>query len=103
MFFDGVWLQNPDDIELMIKFKIIPKKKLYLDMDQVFLKEEKIKDKDLLFSFIQKYPNIKKFIDTRYILLLCSQSNRRKGILDFINAINLKDNWDGKFILIRTP
>ena len=30
MFFDGVWLQNPDDIALMIKFKIIPKKKIVL-------------------------------------------------------------------------
>ena len=40
MFFDGVWLQNPDDVELMIKFKIIPKEKLFLDMDRISLKKK---------------------------------------------------------------
>ena len=103
-FFDGVWLQNPDDIELMIKFKIIPKKKIVLGYGSgISLKEKKIRDKDLLFSSIQKYPNSKKFIDTRYILLCAARAIEEKGILDFINAINLKDNWDGKFILIAPP
>ena len=56
MFFDGVWLQNPDDIELMIKFKIIPKRKIVLGYGSgISLKEKKIKDKDLLFSSIQEY------------------------------------------------
>ena len=104
MFFDGVWLQNPDDVELMIKFKIIPKRKIVLAYGSgISLKENKIKDKNLLFSSIQKYPNSKKFIDTRYILLCAARAIEEKGILDFINAINLKDNWDGKFILIAPP
>ena len=104
MFFDGVWLQNPDDIELMIKFKIIPKRKIVLGYGSgISLKEEKIKNKKILSSFIQKYPKSKKYIDTRFIILCAARAIEEKGILDFIKAINLKDNWDGKFILIAPP
>ena len=104
IFFDGVWLQNPDDIDLMIKFNIIPKKKIVLGYGSgILLKEKNIKDKKLLFSYIHKYPHSKKYIDNRYIILCAARAIEEKGILDFINAINLKDNWDGKFILIAPP
>ena len=104
MFFDGVWLQNPDDVELMKKFKIIPNRKIILAYGSgISLKEKKIKDKKALFSYMQEYPNSKLYIDTRYILLCAARAIEEKGILDFVNAINLKENWDGKFILIAPP
>jgi glycosyltransferase involved in cell wall biosynthesis len=101
LFFDGVWLQNPDDIDLMVKFKIIPKRKIVLAYGSgISLKEKKHQDKALLNSYIQKYSKNKQYIDDRYILLCAARAIEEKGILDFINAINLKDNWDGKFILV---
>ncbi len=104
MFFDGVWLQNPDDVELMKKFKIIPKRKIVLAYGSgISLKEKKLNDKELLLSYMQEYQNIKYYLDKRYILLCAARAIEEKGILDFINAINKKDNWDGKFILIAPP
>ena len=104
MFFDGVWLQNPDDVELMKKFKIIPKRKIVLAYGSgISLKEKKLNDKELIFSYMQEYQNIKHYIDKRYILLCAARAIEEKGILDFINAINQKDNWEGKFILIAPP
>ena len=53
MFFDGVWLQNPDDVKLMMKFKIIPKKKIVLAYGSgISLKEEKLNYKTLAYLFL---------------------------------------------------
>ena len=101
LFFDGVWLQNPDDVDLMIKYKIIPKRKIVLAFGSgISVKDIKPQDKTLLASCIQKYSKNTEYIDDRYILLCAARAIEEKGILDFINAINLKDNWNGKFIII---
>ena len=99
--FNGVWLQNPDDIDAMISSKIIRHRQSVLAYGSgVSLKENFVDAKSLFSSKIKEFTKDENFFIKKYILLCAARAIEEKGILDFIKAVQLNQDWDGNFILI---
>ena len=99
--FNSVWLQNPDDIDAMIRSNIISHRQSVLAYGSgVSLRENYVDRKSLFYSKIKEFTKDENFFRKKYILLCAARAIKEKGILDFITAVQLYQAWQGNFILI---
>ena len=104
--FRRVWVQNPDDINLLVEKKILTQKQAVLGYGSGI---EPI-SKDFFDSLMNQ--KIKRITEskpsTKYILMCVARAIENKGVLDFVKAIeifnqSIDSGLDVKFILVAPP